>query len=226
MRENRAQEVCDAISILVSAGVLDYNGHVSLRLDDGSFLINSGSSDRRRMTPSQLSRLAMAGPLIDGERPPNELMLHVSILNARPDVAAVVHGHPNWSTLFTTCNAKLPVVMPQGSLVADLPVYGESHSISSAERGAAVVSCLGFGPGALLRAHGSVLVGASLQEAVCRAIYLEQNAERAYRARALGGAEPLDEPTQAEYRQRLASAALYRKCWTYYLPQQGAHDVR
>lgn len=226
MQGDGAQQVCEAVSILVAAGVLDYNGHVSLRMDDGSVLINSGPSDRRRMTPRQVSHLAPTGEVLDGDRPPNEVALHLAILKARADVAAVVHGHPKWSTLFTTCAKDLPVVMPQGSLVADLPVYPESHSISTPERGAAVADCLAAGPGAVLRAHGSVLVGTSLPEAACRAIYLEQNAERAYRAHALGGAVPLDAEVQAEYRRTLASPALYAKCWTFYSPEGGLDDVR
>ena len=49
--------ICDGIAILVSAGVMDYNGHVSLRLADGGFLINSGASNRRAMTPDQITHL-------------------------------------------------------------------------------------------------------------------------------------------------------------------------
>ena len=84
---------------------------------------------------------------------------------------------------------------------------------------------LGQGAGLLLKSHGSVLVGATLAEAVCRAIYLEQNAERAYLAQHLGRPAPLAAADQAEYRKTLASDALYQKCWTYHSPKGGTDNV-
>jgi Ribulose-5-phosphate 4-epimerase and related epimerases and aldolases len=221
-----AIELCEAISILERAGVIDYNGHVSFRVGPESFLINSGASDRRRMTPAQICHVSLSGEVLQGDRPPNEVALHRAILAAQPDVVAVVHGHPKWSTLFTVCDTRLPVVLPQGSLVADLPRYRYSHSISTTARAEAVAELIGEASGALLDSHGSVLVGASLVEAVCRAIYLEQNAERFYLAQGLGGAKEIDAEAQEEYRKTLASASLYKKCWSYYSPGGGSEDVR
>ena len=80
--------ICDGIAILVSAGVMDYNGHVSLRLADGGFLINSGASNRRAMTPDQITHLGADGKVVSGGRPPNEMALHKAIYARRPDVGA------------------------------------------------------------------------------------------------------------------------------------------
>ncbi|WP_212524378.1 class II aldolase/adducin family protein [Actibacterium sp. MT2.3-13A] len=225
MDDPQVAQICDAVTILVEAGVLDYNGHVSCRVAGGGYLINSGPSNRRAMTPRQVTHVGAGGEVLEGDRPPNEAPLHTAIYRARPDVVAVVHGHPRWSTLFTATETPLPVVMPQGSLVPDLPVYPSSHSISAPDRGAAVAGLLGRAPGILLRAHGSVLVGSGLPEAVCRAIYLEQNAERAYRGAMLGAIRPIPEGEVEEYRKTLASATLYEKCWNFHSPG-GGRDVR
>lgn len=215
-------DVCNAISILVAAGILDYNGHVSLRIDENTFYINSGRSNRNAMSVDQVSVVSIDEEVLEGDRAPNEVSLHAAILRERDDVCAVVHGHPKWSTLFTATNSALPTVMPQGSLVSDLPLYPQSHSISTPERGSAVAALLGDNPGALLRSHGSVLVGTSLREAVCRAIYVEQNAERAYLGQSLGTLQPLANEEIAEYRKTLTNPGLYSKCWNFYLPQKGA----
>lgn len=220
MQEQAKQEICDAIRILVTAGIMDYNGHASLRIDDTTFLINSGGSNRAAMEMSQISIADTAGQLVAGERLPNEVFLHAEIYKARPDVKALLHCHPNWSTLLNACSQSIPCVMPQGALVADLPLYKHSHSISSAARGVDLADCLGVNCGAYLLNHGVVFVGQELKEPVCRAIYAEQNAERVYRSLSLGGANPLPDATKREYAKTLANPALYKKCWDFFLTQR------
>jgi HCOMODA/2-hydroxy-3-carboxy-muconic semialdehyde decarboxylase len=59
--------------------------------------------------------------------------------------------------------------------------------INSAERGAAVAEALGDKPVVLLRAHGFVAVGPSLQAAVFRAVFTEISARVQLQAAVLGG---------------------------------------
>ncbi|MBL1435015.1 MAG: class II aldolase/adducin family protein [Rhodobacteraceae bacterium] len=219
-RLKEKQEICDAVSILVAAGIMDYNGHASIRLDETTFLINSGASNRAAMDIAQISTADTAGQVVSGARLPNEVFLHAEIYKARPDVAALLHCHPSWTTLFSACGQNIPCVMPQGALVADLPIYPHSHSISSSSRGMALAACLGAESGAYLQGHGVVFVGQELKEPVCRAIYAEQNAERAYQSLSLGGATPLADATKREYAETLANPALYKKCWDFFLTQK------
>jgi hypothetical protein len=53
---------------------------------------------------------------------------------------------------------------------------------------------------------------------VALSIYAEQNAERAYTARILGEAQPIDPGEADEYRIMLRKPNLYQKCWDYFLP--------
>ena len=59
--------------------------------------------------------------------------------------------------------------------------------INSAERGAALAEALGDKAVVLLRAHGFVAVGPSLQAAVFRAVFTEVSARVQLQAAALGG---------------------------------------
>lgn len=226
MSSANAQQICDALAILTTVGVADYNGHASVRAEGDGFFINTGASDRAAMTPEQICRVDADGGLVEGETPPNEVFLHAAIYAAQPEIAAIVHGHPKWSTLFTLTNTRIPVVMPQACLVADLPVYDQSHSINSRQRGDAVASLMGSRCGILLAGHGSVLGGTSLRQAVAYAIYTEQNAERAYRAHLLGMPTAIPESEFEDYRLVLAKPKLYDKCWNYYLGQRSVAHVR
>ncbi|MBD3763443.1 MAG: class II aldolase/adducin family protein [Rhodobacterales bacterium] len=132
--QDPAAQVCDALRFLVRAGVVDYNGHASARVD-GGFVINTAASNPAAMTPAMLCRVGLDGAVIQGDRPPNEVHLHAEIYRARPDVQAVVHGHPVWLGTLTAAGGQLMPVLPQGVLVADLAVYPHAHSISTPDRG-------------------------------------------------------------------------------------------
>jgi ribulose-5-phosphate 4-epimerase/fuculose-1-phosphate aldolase len=216
MDQGTTTAVCEALRFLTATGVVDYNGHVSQRLPSGGFIINGAASNRAAPTQDQLSVVDADGSY-NGPRPPNEVTLHAAIYRARPDVAAVVHGHPDWLTTLSSARQPLLPVMAQGCLVHDMPVYAQAHSISTAARGDAVAALLGGGVGVILQGHGVVTVGPDLLTAAVRAFYAEQNAQRQVRAAPLGGAQPLTDDEVAEYRQTLDSPALFRKCWDFYL---------
>lgn len=211
-----AQQIGQALRVLVRTGIVDYNGHASFRCG-GGFAINSADSNRAALTADDISLAGPDGAVIGGPRAPNEVHLHAAIYAARPDVQAVVHGHPAWLTLLSSARMPLLPVMPQGALVWDLPVYPQAHSISTPERGAALAAVVGAARGAILQGHGIVTLGADLTEACALAVYAEQTAERQVRAVPLGGAKPLTEAEITEYRKTLNSPALFAKCRAFHL---------
>lgn len=220
-------QICDAISVLTAAEILDFNGHVSVLGEGGRFWINSAASNRAAMSGDQVCHVDADGNPLPGQaRPPNEVALHAAIYMQCPQAKAIVHGHPKWTTLFTLTGNEIPVVMPQGCLVAGLPVYPESHSISTADRAEAVAEQLVSGPGILLAGHGSVFVAETLVEATALAIYAEMNAERAYLARALGHPNVIPMSQWAQYRENLSKPALFEKCWQFHLGERSKADVR
>lgn len=217
MPESLRQTVCDGLRFLVQAGLVDYNGHLAVRHPDGGFLINTGASNRAAMTPDQICHVGDDGVVIEGARAPNEVALHAAIFAARPDVGAVMHGHPEALTLLTCVGHTLQPVMPQASVLGDVPVYPHGHSISTPERGAAVAATLGARHGALLLAHGLVMTGADAISACVLALYAEQTARRQLAALPLGGARTLPKDEWQEYAKTLNSPTLFRKCWDFYL---------
>lgn len=216
------QTLMTTVHLLERYGVIDFNGHASLRLDDGRFLINSADSIRCALTPDDLVTVNADGSVdSDQPRPPNELALHLAVYKARPDVNAVVHGHPEWSTLLTSAGRPYQVVFPQGAVPGDIPVFDSPRSISNVETAEAVARILGDGKAALMKAHGCVVVADDLLEAAVLAIYLEMNAERQVRCEPLGGAYVFSDPEIEGSRKGLSKRALYEKCWGFYRAKYG-----
>src|SRR5512132_2614780 len=88
------QQLVDCIRMLEQNDLMDYNGHASIRLDDGRILINSGSCQRSRLTVDDICTIDLdANQLAGNGNAPLERHLHCGIYRARPDAKAVVHTH-------------------------------------------------------------------------------------------------------------------------------------
>jgi HCOMODA/2-hydroxy-3-carboxy-muconic semialdehyde decarboxylase len=178
--------LAEANHILVHQGILDAFGHVSVRSadDPGAFLL------ARNLAPGLVRADDVQLITLDGrteDRRPSylELFIHAEVYRARPDVMAVVHSHSPAVIPFGVARAQLrPVLHMAGFLAPEVPVFEARDTLGpasdllvrTAESGAALARSLGSASVVLMRGHGSTAVGASLEEAVYRAVYTEVNA--------------------------------------------------
>ena len=181
------QQLADCIRMLEQSDIIDYNGHCSVRLDDGCMLINIGSCQRSRLTVEDICAIDMEGKVVAGRgNPPLEFHLHAGIYRARSDVKAVVHAHPKWSTFLSMTGVAYQPVYAQGSLVYPMPFLDAPNSINNRAMADRLAATLGNRPAAMMKSHGAVTVGKDLIEAFVLANYLEENAYRQYMALQIG----------------------------------------
>jgi ribulose-5-phosphate 4-epimerase/fuculose-1-phosphate aldolase len=185
------EQVLDACLILAATGcVREITGHVSARIPGTNEIM---LRCRRPNDPGveftvldDIRRLAIDGAgwaVIDGYELPGEFAIHSEIYRRRPNVGAVVHGHPRASVLCAVADLKMqPIVgsydpgMLEMALGA-LPVFPRSVLIRTPELGRALVDTMGTANACLLRGHGVVTVGATVAEATIRAVKLEALAD-------------------------------------------------
>ena len=211
------QQLAEAIRMLARAEIVDHSGHGSARRDHQSFYINSGPSTRGTLTADDIVAIDLDGALIEGRaNPPLEFHVHSAIYRARPDVHAVLHTHPRWSTLLTMVGADYQVVYAQGALLGTIPVVDSPLSVNTREMGDRVAATLGGGPAVLLKSHGAVIAAASLIECFALAAYLEENAARQYLAMQIGRPYVFSDAEQQAFRERLSTPGLFRKTWDHY----------
>ncbi len=197
--ETRRQDVVTANHILVNEGVLDGFGHISVRdaENPNQFFI------ARSMAPGlvQLGDIVVCdldGNVIDSQnrRTYVERFIHSEIYRARPDVQSVIHSHSPAVIPFGVTGARLrPICHMSGFLGASTPVFEIRHSagessdllIRSIALGKALADSLGSSAVALMRGHGNVVVGTSIQQSVFRAINTEKNAHLQMQAMQLAG---------------------------------------
>jgi ribulose-5-phosphate 4-epimerase/fuculose-1-phosphate aldolase len=198
-------------------GILDYNGHASIRLDGDRMLINIGSCQRSQLTADDICTIDFDGNVIDGNgKPPLEFHLHAGVYKARPDVQAVIHAHPNWSTILSTAGVEYLPVYAQGSLVYPLPVLDSPDSINNPEMAKRLTDTLGDRPAALMKAHGAVTCGDSLVDAFVLMNYLEDNAERQYMAAQIGTPYAFSQDELDLCREKLWNANLFKRTWDHF----------
>ena len=183
--------------ILYRQGVVDGFGHVSAR-HDGSpahFLL------ARNLAPGlvrhdDILTFDLEGAALDAgdRRVYLERFIHAEIYRARPDVLAIVHSHsPQVIPFGVTQQPLRPVFHMSGFLGEGAALFeirdvaGDTNMlISDGTLGAALARALGVKSTVLMRGHGSTVVGASIEQAVYRAIYAEVNARLQIQAKQLG----------------------------------------
>jgi L-ribulose-5-phosphate 4-epimerase len=215
-------QLVDAIRMLERAGYIDHNGHASARRDDGSFYINSGASVRGALTDADIVTVDLDGNLVEGTaKPPLEFHIHSEIYRARPDVQAVMHTHPQWSTFLTMTGVKYQPVYAQGVLLGDMPLMDTPLSVNTRPMGEKLAATLGQRPAVLLKAHGVVVVGADIVECFALAAYVEEHAYRQYMAMQIGEPYVFSAEEQEACRQKLWAPNLFQKTWDHYYSKLG-----
>ena len=211
------QKLVDAIRMLERADIIDHNGHCSIRRDGGSLYINSGASMRGALTVEDIVGIDLDGNLVEGtSKPPLEFHIHSEVYRARPDVQAVFHTHPKWSTFLTMTGHPFKPVYAQGVLLGDMPVMDSPLSVNTKPMGEKLAAILGDRPAALLKAHGVVVVGTNILECFALAAYVEENAYRQYMAMQIGEPYVFSAEEQQACREKLWAPNLFQKTWDHY----------
>ncbi|MGI9405845.1 MAG: class II aldolase/adducin family protein [Hyphomicrobiaceae bacterium] len=211
------QQLVRCIRMLERSGIIDYNGHASIRVGEARMFINIGSCQRSQLTVDDICTIDFDGNAIEGNgKPPLEFHLHAGVYRARPDVGAVIHAHPNWSTILSTAGVAYLPVYAQGSLVYPLPVLDSPNSINNPDMAKRLTDVLGDRPAALMKAHGAMTAGKSIVDAFVLMNYLEDNAYRQYMSAQIGNPYAFSEAETILCREKLWNENLFKRTWDHF----------
>lgn len=180
-QEARAQLVAHGQSLFARGYSCGTSGNLSVRLDDGRYVMTPTNVSLGGLESDRLSVLDAGGRHVSGSAPTKEAWLHMAMYAARPDDRAIVHLHSTYSTALSCRSdrdpadmlpALTPYVVMRVGAVALVP-YGRPGD----ERVGATISALAVRHRAVLLAnHGPVVAGVDVQHAVAVAEELEETA--------------------------------------------------
>ena len=212
-------KVAQATRMLAREGIIAASGHVSARIPGTDrVLIGPGYVTRDILTADDVLTVDLNSKKIEGRtREPLETEIHTGIYRARPDVMAVVHSHPVHSVVFSITKKPILPVTVHGAIFADgVPTFDVVGHVNTRELGDGLAKVLGRHRAALLKMHGAVIVGASVEEAFAASLQLEENAEKQLWAEATGKVEAMTaEEAARSVRQSFGSSSIEKR-WQYY----------
>ena len=164
-------------------------GHVSGRVPGKDLLyMNPYALDMEEVKEEDIVLIDMEGNQLAGtRRRRTEYPIHTEIYKSRPEINCVVHTHPPNATVLGAIGGKIHPISHEGALFVNIPLFEETTElIRLPAQGEALARCLGKARAALLRNHGIVVVGQSIEEATVYAIFLEKAARIELMARQAG----------------------------------------
>ena len=192
------QDLVIAYRILAEHGIIDAYGHISVRspTDPERFWM-ARSIPPELVTESDLMEFDINSEPLDaqGRSPVNERFIHGEVYKLRSEVMAVVHNHsPSVIPFCCTQTSLRPIFHMSAFIGLGVPNWeireaqeGTDMLVRNTYLGESLARKLAGHPAALMRGHGAVVVGESLQVAVGRSVYLEQNARMQFQAEMLAG---------------------------------------
>jgi ribulose-5-phosphate 4-epimerase/fuculose-1-phosphate aldolase len=187
-----------AYRVLAAHGVIDAYGHVSLRSprNPNRYYLARSLAPERVQIEDLIEYDLDSKPIDDGGRESVlERFIHGEIYRSRPEVTCVVHNHSPSVVPFSVTDVPMKPLFHMAAFIGEgLPNFeirdtrkGTDLLIKDATLGRALAKTLGPKPAALMRGHGSVVVGENLPRAVGRSVYLELSARMQMQAMALAG---------------------------------------
>ncbi|MBN2308943.1 MAG: class II aldolase/adducin family protein [Candidatus Hydrogenedentes bacterium] len=164
------------------------DGNISVRLEPDRFLCTPSGVSKGFMSPDDIVVANAQGEKIVGRgKVTTEFFTHLAAYEQRPDIGAVVHGHPPIVTGLTLAGLGMEQVFLPEVGYALGPIPTADYATPGTKEGAGVIrEWIGKCDALLLDRHGAICVGKDVFDALFKLEKVEHAAEAFVVARSLG----------------------------------------
>jgi ribulose-5-phosphate 4-epimerase/fuculose-1-phosphate aldolase len=216
--EELKMKVAMACRMLCVAELVDYSGHISVRIPGTDrFLINGHPISRATVTPDDVVTFDLEGQRVEGKwNLPSELPMHSRVYRARKEVNSVAHLHNRMVVVLSMAGKDLVPASNPGALFGSgpVPVYQDPALI---RQGDAVAKALGSRDALILRGHGSVVAGEAIEWVFAVCVDLEEAATRFYMASTLGPVKAYTDEEVGRIGKQRRQMSVIQKVWDHYV---------
>jgi ribulose-5-phosphate 4-epimerase/fuculose-1-phosphate aldolase len=223
------EQLATTARILTMKALIGLYGHVSAYdpATERVFLTPGAGSDRANVRAEDIWVLSKTGEVLEGSgRIAAEWPIHTAIHSTREDALAVAHVHAPFTTVFAIADREFrPVTITGATLLGDgVPLFNEMGLVVSAEQGQRLAKTLASHRALLMRGHGGVVAGRSLEEVVHASLALEDNCLKAWQAAALGPVRWFSEDDCAAINQSKRPPSFGSVAWEYFSRLESSWD--
>ncbi|MBD3770680.1 MAG: class II aldolase/adducin family protein [Rhodobacterales bacterium] len=188
------------------------SGNVSARFGDDVLITPTGIPPSA-LKPEHIVRMDAEGRYDPaGMKPSSEWLMHLKLLQLRPDANAVVHCHSRFATTLACANKPIPalhyMVAVSGGPSVPVAPYATFGSSDLAE---SVCEALAGQYAALMANHGQIVVAPGLRQALLIAEEVEEQAAVYWGTLAIGGATLLGDDEMTRISERFKSYGQKKK---------------
>jgi ribulose-5-phosphate 4-epimerase/fuculose-1-phosphate aldolase len=201
-------------------------GHVSVRIPGTETFLTTRSVAPGMATLDDIVVCDLNGKVLEGKYKSTyqEVVIHTGVYKKRKDINSVVHTHSSYVVaLSMTDNTVLPANLTAIGGIGPEPVgfFKKMVFIDTQELGEELCDLLGPNKAVILKGHGAVTVGKSIESAIFSAQNLENTAMLQWMASCVGKLVPMTEQERRiaiEFNEKAekVGAGGYQRVWAYY----------
>src|SRR3954452_9257275 len=188
------EQMCDVGRRIWLKGFCAGNeGNHSYRIGPDRFLCTPTGISKGNLKPDDLCVVDGEGKQVSGKRKrTSEILMHLAIYKARPDVTCVIHSHPPHATAFAVAGVELPTCIHPEAEVFLGPVKTAKYVTPGDTRlGESILPFVKESNTILLGNHGVVCYGPDLEDAYYKLEIVDAYARILLLTKQLGSVRPL-----------------------------------
>ena len=205
-------ELIETGRLLYEKGMLaGSDGNLSAKIDENQLLITKSGVAKGRLKSDDFVEIDFDGKQVSGDgKPSTEAAMHLTVYKNRSDICCCLHSHPPYATSFAVAGMELSRnILPEVAVfVGDIPLleYAPPGTGAISE---SIAPFLDKNDAFLLKNHGLLTIGKSIEEAFFKHETVEHFARILWMAKQLGNVNriPDDELKRLDQlRQSLTSS--------------------
>ena len=162
------EQMCEIGRRVYAKGFAAANdGNISMRLDENRVLCTPTRVSKGFMKPDDLCIVDLEGKQLAGNRKrSSEILLHLSVMKARPDVKSCVHCHPPHATAFAVAHEPIPkCILPEFEVFLGEVAIARYETPGTQAFADTVLPYVKDTDTILLANHGTITYGSDLEDA-------------------------------------------------------------
>lgn len=168
-------------------------GNHSYRISENRILCTPTGISKGHLKPDDICTVDLDGKQVAGSRKrTSEILLHLEIYKARPEIKAVVHSHPPHATAFAIAGVDLPsCIHPEAEVFLGVVKMAKYVTPGDKRLGESILPYVKDGNTILLANHGTVTFDTELETAYYKLEILDSYARLLLLAKEVGSIRQL-----------------------------------